>query len=142
MTTELTASITLQENVHFVGQAHTGHQVSIDYPPPMGGDAGFMPLELLLLSVAACGGQTVSRILDKMKQPVTNMEVRAVGQQRAEHPMLFTEIQVEFVAQGNNIEAAALERAIKLSEDQYCPVWAMLKNGTQLTTSYRIVAGE
>ena len=34
MTTELTATITLQENVHFVGQAHTDHRVNIDYPWP------------------------------------------------------------------------------------------------------------
>lgn len=142
MTTELTAAIVLQEKLHFMGQAHTDHRVSIDYPPPMGDDAGFMPLELLLLSVAACSGQTVVRILDRMKQPVAGLEVRATGRQRAEHPMLFTEIQVEFVVQGTNIEPTAVDRAIKLSEEQYCPVWAMLKDGTRLTSSYRIVNKE
>ena len=142
MTTQLTATVSLQEKVHFTGQAHTDHRVSIDYPAPLGDDDGFMPLELLLLSVAACSGQTVSRILDRMKQPMTAMKVQAIGRQRDEHPMLFTEIQLEFVVQGTHIEPSAIDRAIKLSEEQYCPVWAMLNGGTRLMSSYRIITGE
>jgi len=35
----------------------------------------------------------------------------------------------------------AVEKALAISEEQVCPVWAMLRGGTPIATSYRIVDG-
>jgi uncharacterized OsmC-like protein len=40
------------------------------------------------------------------------------------------------------MDAAAVERALVVSEEQLCPVWIMLKEGTPIRRSLRIVDGE
>lgn len=112
------------------------HLVRMDYPLAPGEvPAGFTPMQLLLASVAGCGGSTVALLLDKMKQPLEGLEVNASGTRRDEHPTVFTEVRVEFVVRGK-VEPDAVERAIKKAEE-ICPVWAMI-SGTSLKTSYRI----
>jgi len=116
------------------------HTVVMDYPMP--GDevdpAGLTPLRTLLASLCACSATSVGFLLRKMKQPVTKIEVDALGQRRDEHPTVITEIALEFVVHGDGVDAAAVERALKTSEEQLCPVWAMLRPGTPITSTFRL----
>ncbi len=115
------------------------HTVTTDYPvSPQDPPAGFKPMELLLVSLAACAGSVVASLLARLHQPVGGVEVEARGQRRDEHPTVFTTIALEFIVRGSGVEPAAVEKAIAHA-DRLCPVWAMLKPGTPLTTTYRIV---
>jgi putative redox protein len=133
---QVQATVTLQDKMTLIGQGHTPHTVQIDYLPPLGEDNGFMPTELLLTSLAACGGHTLLTLLRRMGKTITGMEVRAVGQRRDEHPTVFTSIALEFHLRGDDLDATCVERALALSEEKYCPVWAMLKPSVPITASY------
>jgi putative redox protein len=139
MSDQLSASVILQEKVRFIGHAGEQPPVVIDYLPPLGDRAGLMPLELLLLSLAGCSGATVIALLRRMEQPVQGLEVHARGCRREEHPTIFTQIELEFVIAGPAVDPAMVAKAIALSEERYCPVWAMLKPGTKITSSTRFV---
>ena len=141
MPNELSAKVVFQEKVRFTGQARSEPPVVIDYLPPLGDGAGLMPLELLLLSLAGCSGQTVIGLLRMMEQPVQGLEVKACGQRRDEHPTIFTSIGLEFVVHGADIDPALVSRAIALSEERYSPIWDMLKVGTTITSSFRLIEG-
>jgi putative redox protein len=122
--------------------ASTGqHTVCLDYPLGPGATAGPTPLEMLLTSLAVCAGSTVSLVLERMKQPFTGMAVEARGQRRDEHPTVLTEIALDFVITGPQTEPERVAQALKVAEEQLCPVWAMLKSGTPITTAFRIVEG-
>ncbi len=139
---EVHASVELQEKVRFTGRASGDQAIVIDYPPPLGDDAGIRGgLELLLMALAACAGQTVVPILRRMNQPVVGCRVEARGQRRDEHPTVVTDVHLEFSFPGAALDAAAVERAISIAEKQVCPVWAMLKGTTRITSSFQIVAG-
>lgn len=140
MTTRLEVSATWNSRMAFTGTGHTGDTVAIDYVPPLGEDHGIMPLELLLISLAACSGATVATLLGRMQQPLAGMEVRAVGERRDEHPTVFTGIRLEFRMRGARVDRAAVEKALALSETQLCPVWAMLKPTVPITASCVIEA--
>jgi putative redox protein len=118
------------------------HEITIDYPLPgsEGELKGMTPLRLLLASLAGCSGSSVAALLRRDGQPVTGVEVAARGQRRDEHPTVITSIELEFVVKGA-VDPARVEHALTLSETHICPVWAMLKTGTPITSSYRIVAG-
>jgi putative redox protein len=117
------------------------HEVLTDYPLQPGEEAaGLKPMELLLASLAACGGSTVALLLGRMKQPVSGVEVEARGQRRDEHPTVFTEIAVDFLIHGEGIDRAVVEKVIAQADEKLCPVWAMIKPTTPIKTSYRIVA--
>jgi len=117
------------------------HTLVTDYPLSAGDQAaGFKPMELLLVSLAACAGSVVASLLARLHQAVTGVEVEACGQRRDEHPTVFTTIALEFLVRGSGVDPAAVEKAIAHA-DRLCPVWAMLKPGTSMTTAYRIVEG-
>ncbi|BDV42966.1 osmotically inducible protein OsmC [Geotalea uraniireducens] len=140
MATQLAATVSLQGDSLLIGKGHTGHEVRIDYLPPLGGDDGFMPLELLLTSLAACSCHTVLFLLRKMGKTVETFEVRAVGNRREEHPTGFTAIELRYELAGAALDAASVARAIRLAEETYCPVWAMLQGSVTLSSSYRVLA--
>lgn len=114
------------------------HSITTDYPLEAG-DAGVgaRPLELLLGSLASCAGGSVVALLRRAGQRVSGLTVSARGQRRVEHPTVFTGIALEFVVRGP-VDQAAVTKAIAASESVVCPVWAMLKPGTPITTSFRI----
>ena len=118
------------------------HEVTIDYPLP-GSERdleGMTPLRLLLASLAGCSGSSIAVLLRRDGQPVERVEVTARGQRRDEHPTVMTSIDLEFAVHGA-VDPARVEHAVKLSEATICPVWAMLKAGTPVTSSYTVVDG-
>ncbi len=118
------------------------HEITVDYPLPGsdGGLKGMTPLRLLLSSLAGCSGSSVAALLRRDGQPVERVEVTARGQRRDEHPTVITAIDLAFTVYGE-VEPSRVEHALRLSEAQICPVWAMLKAGTPVTSSFTVVAG-
>jgi putative redox protein len=114
------------------------HKILTDYPLPAGRPVeGFTSLELLLASLATCAANSVLALLQrKWNQPVTGLEVFARGQRREEQPTVLTGISLEFIVRGA-VEPEAVAKSLKISEDQFCPVWNMLKSGTPITATYR-----
>jgi putative redox protein len=118
------------------------HAVTIDYPLPADACvAGMTPLQLLLASLAACSGSTLALLLKRMGQTVDGLEVTARGTRRDQHPTVLTQISLEFEVRGSGIAPEMVEHALRVAEDQLCPVWAMLKGGTPITTSWNVTPG-
>ena len=117
------------------------HSITMDYPMPgaAGELAGITPLKVLLASLAGCSGNTLALVLGKMHQPVNGIEVDVRAVRRDEHPTVYTEIALAFTVKGAGVDPAAVERAVAVAEEQLCPVWAMLKAGTPISTSCRVV---
>jgi putative redox protein len=129
----------LQGKMQLKGKGHTDHEVRIDYIPPYGEDNGFTPLELLMVSLASCGGQTVQLLLQKMGKTIEQLEVLANGNRRMDkHPTIITNIELQFNLKGDKLDAPSVENAIKMSEKEFSPVWAILKNNVAITWNYSI----
>ncbi len=114
------------------------HAITTDYPlDPAQAGSGPRPLELLLASLASCAGGALIVLLRRAGPSIGGLKVVARGDRRAEHPTVFTRISLEFVVRAP-AEAAAVATAIEQSEAHICPVWAMLKPGTPISSSFRI----
>jgi putative redox protein len=87
---------------------------------------GFRPMQMLLMGLAGCTGIDVISILRKTHQLVTDYEIHVEATCASNHPMLFTKINVEHVLTGYELQHEAVARAIRLSEERYCSVGAML----------------
>jgi putative redox protein len=100
----------------------------------MGEDEGFTSLELLLVSLASCSGHTIQFLLGKMGKPVEKLEVKVVGKRRMdEHPTVVTNVHLKYEVKGDRLDQAAVEKAIRMAEEKYCPVWAMIRNNVTVT---------
>jgi putative redox protein len=136
----LTAVAKLEAGMRFDAQATSGYHVTLDSREVSGGqDGGFSPMEMLLVGLAGCTGMDVISILRKKRQDVTGYEVHVQGIRTDDHPRVFVEINVEHIVTGHNIQSAAVERAIELSETRYCGASAMLGKVARITNTYRII---
>lgn len=115
-------------------------EVLTDYPLMAGRPLeGFTSLELLLASLSTCATNSVLALLKRrMNQPVTGLDVYARGLRREEHPTVLTEISLEFVVSGK-VDPEAVKKSLKISADQLCPVWNMLKGTTPIKATFRLV---
>jgi putative redox protein len=121
----------------------SGHTVRLDVRAAEGGhDSGPSPMEMLLAALAGCTGMDVISILRKMHQDVRAYEVRVHGVRAEEYPQVYTEVTVEHVLTGYHIAAAAVERALSLSETKYCGVTNTLNKTARVTSTYRIVESD
>ena len=136
----MTAQATLETGMRFDAASGSGHHVTLDAAEHGGGqNAGFRPMELLLVGLAGCTGMDVISILRKKRQQVTGYEVDVTGVRAEDHPMVFVEITVEHIVTGHHIQPEAVAHAIELSEGRYCGAGAMLGKVARLTHTYRIV---
>jgi putative redox protein len=129
------------QGITFVAKGQSNHWVVLDGSPEFGGNqAGSTPKELLLMALAGCTANDVVPILKKKRVPLQGLEIFVRGNDRDEHPKIFTEIHVEFVFYGDGLNPADLERAIELSTTKYCSVSAILSASAPITHSFRIEA--
>lgn len=133
-------TIVLQEGMRFVATADSGHEVIMDSDESVGGsDLGPRPMELLAMGLGGCTAMDVISILRKKRQDVTGLEVKVQGGRSEEHPKVFTSFIIEYVVSGRNIDQAAVERAIALSAERYCPAQAMLGQVAPMELIYKII---
>jgi putative redox protein len=136
---ELNASITLvNDKLHFKSQVGENESISIDYTPPLGDNLGYTSLELFLLSLSSCIGSSVLTFLRKMRKTITGFEIHSRGIRREEHPTCFKSVHLTIDLKSEDTTEEDLIKVIKLSEDTYCPVWAMIKGNVEVEIKYNI----
>ena len=121
----------------FIGTSPSGHAQTIDVK----GDrkAAPSPLEMLLVSVAACTAADVISILLKKRQDVTDYSVEVTGERVEEHPRKFVKFHVHHIVRGRTVSEKAVADAIELSDTKYCSVAATVRPTAEITTSYEII---
>ena len=127
------------ERLQFRGILGSGY--TFDLASPAGREAG-SPMEFLLAGVAGCTAMDVVHVLRKMRQPFQGLTVEIEGTRAEENPKVYTEVDIVYVVQGAEVDAAAVEKAINLSQETYCSASVMFREaGVSLRTDYRIEAG-
>ena len=135
----MNANVVQVRGITFVGKAASNHWVAMDGPENFqGSESGTRPKELLLISLGGCTGADVASILHKMREKVDRFEIDINAESATEHPRVFTKIHIKYKFWGENLKITNLEKAINLSQDQYCSVSAMLKNAIEITHSYEV----
>lgn len=125
----------------FTGSSDSGYLIPLDAKKSAGGhDLGFQPLQMFAIGLVGCTGMDVISILQKKRQEITEFEVSAQIQRAEEHPRVFTKILIEYKLTGKNLDRAAVERAVELSETRYCPAQAMLEKTAEI--SHKIILKE
>ncbi len=133
---------TVNNKVKFVSNAENKPEIIIDYIPPIGDGEGYTSLELLLISFSSCISTALLTILrSRMHKNVASLKTNAKGIVREEHPRALSHIQLEMIFESPDVEEADVEKALTVSEEKLCPVWAMLKGNVEISVSYVIEKG-
>jgi len=133
---EVTANLT-NDKVQFSGASRSNPAVKCDYFPPIGDGEGYTGLELLLMSLAVCSATAIVHLLRKMGRDVSGFRVNARGVRKDALPMTFGKIFLDYVVTSRDVEDLDIGKAIRLAEESYCPVWALLRDNVQIVTEHR-----
>ena len=133
-------TVTLQEGSTFEGVAGSGHRVTMDVAPEVGGrNLGLRPMEMVLLGLGGCTAIDVLHMLRKGRQPITDMRVELDAERADDVPKVFTRIHLHFVLTGAGLDPHKINRAINLSASKYCSASMMLNKTAEMTHDFEIV---
>lgn len=128
----------LNDRVQFQGQVEGQQPVSIDYTSPVGDNQGYTSLELLLLGLSSCMATALLLFLRRSGKVINGLSVKAEAERQQEHPTLLTSIHLRFYFLSSNLTETEFERSLALSEQLYCPVFAMLDKGIKVVSTCHI----
>ena len=133
-------SVNWVDGMLMVGKSHSGHSITMDGPPEIGGDnLGVRPMEMLLLGVAGCTMIDVVTTLKKMRQELTHCETKVNAERADDHPKVFTDIHIQFLVKGNDLDSKKVEKAITLSAEKYCSASIMLGKTASISHDFKIL---
>jgi len=130
------AQITWTDGERFVGSASSGHAIVIDADRERNTAPG--PMELVLIGLCACTATDLVNILRKKREALTGVHVKAEAERATEPPTVYKSIKLIYTISGQ-VSRKAAEDAIRLSEEKYCSVSAMLKSTARITTHLQLV---
>jgi putative redox protein len=129
----------INDKIKFSCRSKDNTEIITDYIPPLGNNEGYMPLELFLISLATCTSGTILPLLRRMRKTIDGFEMKVEGTRKDKHPTAFSRVMMDIQVQSNDLENDDIEKALKLAEETYCPVWAMIKNNVTVETKYKII---
>jgi len=130
-----TASATWTDNERFVAMATSRHAIVVDAATEKTASS---PMELVLMGLCSCTATDVVSILKKKREPFTALEVRAEAERAPEPPTVYTSIKVIYRVSGK-VSRKSVEDAVRLSEEKYCSVAAMLKKTAKIVVEIELV---
>jgi putative redox protein len=126
----ITAHALHSDRERFVAEAGSGHALVVDAGAEKSASS---PVELVLIALCACTASDVVGILRKKREPFTSLDVRAEADRSEDFPKVFTSIRLVYRV-GGKVTPKAMEDAVRLSEEKYCSVSAMLERTTKIQT--------
>ena len=133
-------SVNWIDGLFMVGKSDSGHTITMDGPPESGGEnLGVRPMEMLLLGVAGCTMIDVVTTLKKMRQDLSHCETKINAERATDHPKVFTDIHIQFVVKGKDLDPKKVDKAITLSAEKYCSASIMLGETATITHDFEVV---
>ncbi len=138
---EVTVQLT-NHKVQFIGvsKSNPDRPIAFDYKPPLGDGQGYNGLELLLMSLSGCSATTIAYLLRKMGKNISGLKVNAKGVRRAQPPIKFDKVFLEFILTSQDTNDEDMLKAIRLAEESVCPVWQMVKNNVEVVAQHKIMS--
>ena len=116
-----------------------GHDITIDLGEDQGGqNQGPRPKKLLLVSAAGCTGLDVVEMLRKMRVELKGFDISIDAELSDDHPKQYKEIKLVYEFRGEDLPEKKIERAVKLSFENYCGVLAMYKSAVPVSYEIKI----
>ena len=133
-------SVNWVDGLLMVGKSDSGHTITMDGPPESGGEnLGVRPMEMLLLGVAGCTMIDVVTTLKKMRQDLSHLETKINAERATDHPKVFTNIHIQFILKGQDLDEKKVDKAITLSAEKYCSASIMLGETATITHDFQII---
>ena len=112
-----------------------GHKIIMDADEEFGGDnRGPRPKPFMLAALGGCTGMDVVSLLEKMRVHIESFAVKVEGDLTEEYPKQFYKMHVIYEFTGKDLPGEKLEKAVALSTERYCGVFAVYQKAIEMST--------
>ena len=129
-----TVTTVWKENMVFESDNPSGETLFMDAPDEGIENKGLRPKALMLSSLAGCSGLDVVSLLKKMRAEVDDFKMVVHGELTEEHPRYYHKVVIAYHFYGSDLQEDKINKAVKLSVDQYCGVMEMFRQFAKVTT--------
>ena len=123
-----------KENMVFESDNPSGETLFMDAPDEGIENKGLRPKALMLSSLAGCSGLDVVSLLKKMRAEVDDFKMVVHGELTEEHPRYYHKVVIAYHFYGSDLQEDKINKAVKLSVNQYCGVMEMFRQFAKVTT--------
>jgi len=117
-----------------------GHEVLTDTTEDDGGsNSGPSPKRLMLTALSGCTGIDIVSILNKMKVSFSDFSIDIDATLSEEHPKIYEHVKVTYSIRLAESDQAKMEKAVRLSQEKYCGVYAMFSAFAKMETAIRFL---
>jgi len=95
-------------------------------------------MEMVIMGIAGCTAMDVVSLLERMRQPLSGLDVEIVGDRAENHPKRLTAISITYRIRGRGLDREKVERAVELSRSTYCSALASLREDCKVTASIEV----
>jgi len=117
----------------FILSDNDHHQIVMKKPN------GVKPSDLMSMALIGCSSHDVVEILNKQRQDLRQLKVTAESFQDDDPPWRFRKIHIHYQAIGKGIDPEKVGKAIQISEEKYCSVYATLRDAIAITHDFEVV---
>jgi putative redox protein len=129
------ARVSWIKNNELEGLTASGHKVKMNSGPQ---SESASPAELLLQSLAGCSMMDCVLIITKSRKRLEKFWVEIEAEEAETFPKVYTAIHLTYYFSGPDLTDELIRRAIGLSREKYCKIYAMLHKSVNITSSYTL----
>jgi putative redox protein len=120
------------DGLRFIVNDENKHSFVLDTKAEAGGsEMGFQPIDMLLIGLGGCMAFDIVSILQKKRSDLKDFTVTVNGERFTEHPKRYTKILIT-IKTNKEVNQTDVERALELSRDKYCSVYATLQHTPEI----------
>jgi putative redox protein len=131
------AKVDWKKGAQLEGAAESRPAITVDGD----GHSGNTPMELVLVALCGCTAYDVVTILQKKREPMTALRVSVQAEKAPQPPRVYTHIKLTYRVTGK-VSRKSVEDAVRLSEEKYCSVSAMLAKTAKITYEIELDSDE
>lgn len=133
-------TLSWKSDLHFEAKDDDGLTFQLDSATDHGPAQGVSPLDALLAALGGCSGMDVVLILQKKRLHIASYRVEVDGiRKEGDYPHPYTSITLKHFVEGPDITEAAVEQAVRLSDEKYCSAIATLRLSPEIKSEFELV---
>ena len=116
-----------------------GDELFTDGSLKIGGtEQGWRPMEILLVSLAACSAIDIISVLKKQRQKIEDFKIDVSGTRKEGIPSPYETISVHYTISGE-VKENKMQKAIELTKGKYCSVYFSLHPDIEVDYTFSLV---
>ncbi len=128
-------------SLHWSPEKNTILEDSDHYQVVMKKPNGVSGSDLLPMSLIGCASYDIVEILNKQRQDLHELKVTAESTQDETPPWRFRKIHIHYQVIGAGVDPEKVRKAILLSQENYCSVYATLRDTIEITHDFEVMEG-